>query len=155
MNWECLPPKIEKALPGYELTSDKTRVQLTWLHQHLSQQYWCKGIPKALLKQAIEHSWCLSVFHEKQQVGFARVISDYSTFAYLADVFIAPEHRGKGLARWMIDSFTLCPELPQLQKWLLLTASSQAVYEKSGFRPIAYPDAFMEIRGVSRYQLAD
>lgn len=151
MNKECWPPYLNERRGEYELSSEKERIQFDWLHQQLKHQYWCEGLPTSILQAAIEHSWCVSVFHQHQQVGFARLISDYATFAYLADVYVAPEHRRQGLAHWMISSFTESSELPHLQKWLLLTASAQKVYEKSGFKPIAYPNAFMEIRGVSNY----
>ncbi|MBD1391036.1 GNAT family N-acetyltransferase [Neiella sp. HB171785] len=149
------PPCLYQRRNGFELTSDPSRIQFDWLHRQLAQQYWCENIPADILRTAITHSWCVSVFAEDarhQQVGFARLVTDYASFGYLADVYVAPSFRGKGIARWMVDAFVQCPELPQLQKWLLITADGHDIYKGVGFKPVAYPHAFMEIRGVSDYQ---
>lgn len=148
------PPCLFERRNGMVLTSDPARIRFDWLHDKLAQQYWCENIPADVLRTAIAHSWCVSVFADDarhQQIGFARVVTDYASFAYLADVYVAPSFRRQGIARWMVSAFVNCPELPQLQKWLLVTANSQSVYQSVGFEPISYPHAFMEIRGVSDY----
>jgi GNAT superfamily N-acetyltransferase len=90
------------------------------------------------------HSLSMGIFQEQCQVGFGRAVTDRSTFAYLADVFVLPEHRGRGLGKWLVDCFMEHPELQGLRRWLLATADAHALYSRAGFVPLKVPDKWME-----------
>ena len=146
-------PSISGRTPAfYEVTSDRTRLDVGAIHDFLSRAYWSAGIPRALVERAIENSLCFGVFHDKEQVGFARVITDKATFAYLADVYILPEHRGKGLSRRLMEEIVKHPDLQGLRRMLLATRDAHGLYAKFGFRPLAAPDRIMEIHNPSVYR---
>lgn len=115
------------------------------VHQFLSQSYWCEGIPKSVLQKAIDNSLCFSVFHSKRQIGFARIISDFATFAYLADVFILEDERGKGLSKWLMKFIMSHPHLQHLRRFTLATADAHGLYKQFGFASPAKPERMMEI----------
>jgi len=135
----------------YEITCDKARLDTGAIHSFLSQSYWSPGIPRAIVERAIANSLCFGVLHESQQVGFARVVTDKATFAYLADLYILPEHRGKGLARRLMDQLIRHPDLQGLRRMLLATRDAHALYAKFGFRPLAAPERFMEVHNPNAY----
>lgn len=130
---------------GYVLSTDANRVDLSLVHAYLSREsYWAKGVPEAVMRKAIENSLCFGLYHDDGQVGFARVVSDCATFAYLADVFVVESHRGKGLATWMLDEILSDPRLQGLRRWMLATADAHALYLPYGFKALADPSRFME-----------
>jgi len=139
-------------MTSYEITCDRTRLDIGAIHDFLSQAYWSAGIPRAVVERAIENSLCFGVFHDEHQVGFARVITDKATFAYLADVYILSEHRGKGLSRRLIQEIIQHPDLQGLRRMLLATRDAHGLYEKFGFKPLAAPDRIMEIHDPSVYR---
>jgi len=118
---------------------------LNVVHGFISQSYWAKGIPRRLIEKMIKHSLCFGVYQRRTQVGFARVISDFTTFAYLADVFVLPEHRGKGLSKALVATVLAHPDLQGLRRWMLVTLDAQGLYEQFGFRRVAQPERHMEI----------
>ena len=132
-------------MSAYEVTSDKLRFDVDAIHAFLSQTYWATGIPRTTVERAIENSVCFGVLHAGAQVGFARMITDKATFAYLSDVYVLEAHRGKGLARLIMDAVQLHPDLQGLRRMLLATRDAHGLYEKYGFKPLAAPERVMEI----------
>jgi len=130
---------------GYLISSDPARLDLQVIHGFIAQSYWAKAIPKPLVERMISNSLCWGVYHEAAQVGFARVITDKATFAYLADVFILPEHRGKGLSKALVATIVAHPELQGLRRWMLVTVDAHGLYEQFGFKTVAQPERHMEI----------
>jgi GNAT superfamily N-acetyltransferase len=134
-----------------EIDTDKSRLDVPLIHGFLTSSYWAKGIPVDVVRRSIEGSLCFGVYDGGRQVGFARVISDYATFAYLADVFVVESHRGRGLSKRLMASIMGHPQLQQLRRWLLATRDAQSLYEQSGFRPLAKPERFMELHNPAVY----
>jgi GNAT superfamily N-acetyltransferase len=133
-------------MPAYEITCDKTRLDVDAIHAFLSHTHWSPGIPRAVVERAIANSLCFGVLDHGQQVGFARVVTDKATFAWLTDVYVLPAHRGKGLARRLMEQIVQHADLRGLRRMLLATRDADALYAKFGFRPLAAPDRMMEIR---------
>jgi len=129
----------------YLITTDPARVDLDVVHPTLAASYWATGIPRELVARSIEHSLPFSLFHAGHQIGFARIISDYTTFAYLADVFVLPEHRGRGLGVWLMEVVVAHPTLQGLRRWVLLTRDAHGLYRKVGFKELSAPDRYMEL----------
>jgi ribosomal protein S18 acetylase RimI-like enzyme len=129
----------------FHIATANDRMDLDVIHGFLHDSYWAQGIPRATVEKSIRNSLCFGLFHRETQVGFARVISDYATFAYLADVFLLPEYRGRGLAKWLMECIMSHPELEGLRRWLLVTRDAHGLYRKSGFQPLAHPERLMEI----------
>ena len=127
-------------------------LDLEVIHGFIAQSYWAKDIPKPLVERTIKNSLCWGVYHQASQVGFARVITDKATFAYLADVFILPEHRGKGLSKALVATILAHPDLQGLRRWMLITADAQGLYEQFGFKPVPHPERHMEIHRPGMYE---
>jgi GNAT superfamily N-acetyltransferase len=141
------------ALPeGYFISSDPALLNLEVIHGFIAQSYWAKAIPRPLVERMISNSLCWGVYHPAAQVGFARVITDKTTFAYLADVFILPEHRGKGLSRALVATILAHPDLQGLRRWMLITADAQGLYEPFGFKAVSHPERHMEIHRPGMYE---
>lgn len=128
----------------YEIDTDKARLDRPLIHRFLARSHWAKGIPMAVLERAIEHSLAFGIYRDGKQVGFARVVSDHATFAYLADVFVIPDERGKGLGRWLVESMLAHPELQGLRRWLLGTRDAHGLYRRCGFTEPPSPFSFLE-----------
>ena len=139
---------------GYSISTDWALFDLEVIHDFLSQTYWSKKIPKPLVERMMKNSLCFGIYHHKSQVGFARIISDLSTFAYLADVFVLPEHRGKGLSKALVATILAHPELQGLRRWMLITLDAQGLYDQFGFKPIAHAERHMEIHRSGLYEQA-
>jgi GNAT superfamily N-acetyltransferase len=138
---------------GYELSTDPARLQPAVVHDYLTHHsYWAKGIPPETVRRSLENSLCFGLYRGEAQVGFARVVSDGATFAYLADVFVLPDHRGRGLSKWLVESILAHPGLQGLRRWMLGTADAHGLYAQFGFTPLAAPDRFMEIARPGIYQ---
>ena len=130
----------------FTITTDQKDFDFEMLFQYLSKEsYWAERIPMSVLKKAVSNSMSFALFFKKEQIGFARVITDYSTFGYLADVFIIHEYRGQGLSRWLMDYILAHPELQGFRRWLLATRDAHGLYAKYGFTPLSKPDRMMEI----------
>jgi len=128
------------------ISIDRAEVDLAVVHAFLSQEaYWSKNIPRDVVEKSIENSYCFSAFINGVQVGFARVVTDAATFAYLADVFVLPEFRGRGISKKLMQSVQSHPELQGLRRWMLMTADAHKLYESYGFSALAKPDRAMEI----------
>jgi GNAT superfamily N-acetyltransferase len=126
------------------MSTDRQRIDIAAVHAFLTQSYWSPGIPRGVVERAIENSLCFGVYLGAQQVGFARVITDKATFAYLADVFIIESHRGKGLSKWLMEFVTAHEELQGLRRFLLATKDAHALYAKFGFEALGNPSRIME-----------
>ena len=134
------------ARDGYRLSFAPEDIDAQAAHAFLRTAYWCEGIPFALLERAIAHSLCIALHAEGEgQVGFARVVTDRTTFAYLCDVYVLDAHRGRGLATWMIEALLAHPDLQGLRRFLLFTKDAHALYAGHGFAPLATPQRGMEI----------
>jgi GNAT superfamily N-acetyltransferase len=128
----------------YLISTDKQKLDVTVIHTFLSQSYWANNVPVEVLRQAIDHSLNFGVYKGDQQVGFARVITDYATFAYVADVFILEGFRGQGLSKWLMQSLVDHPQLQGLRRWLLFTRDAHGLYQQVGFTPPKWPERVME-----------
>jgi GNAT superfamily N-acetyltransferase len=130
----------------YSISTERERLDLDIVHKFLSEEaYWSPGVPRDVVEHSIENSLCFGLYHGAQQVGFARVVTDRATTAYLADVFVLSEHRGRGLGVWLVETVFSHPDLQGLRRFLLGTADAHALYERYGFRP-ADPTRMMERR---------
>ena len=129
---------------GYEISDDKDRLDLDVIHAFLVQSYWSTGIPRGVVERAIEGALCFGIYRSGRQVGFARVITDCATFAYLADVFVLEGHRGKGLAREMLRVVFAQPQLQGLRRFMLATRDAHRLYQEFGFSALSKPDRIME-----------
>lgn len=136
------------------ISTNRADVNLDVVHTFLSQEaYWSKNIPRAIVEKSIENSYCFSAFLQDRQIGFARVVTDAATFAYLADVFVLPEFRGHGISKKLMQSVQSHPELQGLRRWMLMTADAHKLYESYGFSALAKPDRAMEISKPDIYLL--
>jgi len=129
----------------YEISTDRARIDMGMVHEFLTNSYWAKEIPLEMVRRSIENSISFGVYHGQQQVGFARIISDQATFAYLADVFISPAYRGRGLSQWLMECIVSHPDLQGLRRWMLATQDAHGLYAKFGFTPIKSSESWMEI----------
>ncbi|HZB93442.1 MAG TPA: GNAT family N-acetyltransferase [Stellaceae bacterium] len=136
----------------YEIDTDKARLDLAVVHRFLAASHWAKGLPMAVLARAIRHSLAYGLYRGGRQIGFARVVTDRATFAYLADVFVLPEERGRGLGRWLIETILADPQLQSLRRWLLGTRDAQGLYARCGFGAPPPPFAFMERLDAGLYE---
>ncbi|MBS1518239.1 MAG: GNAT family N-acetyltransferase [Bacteroidetes bacterium] len=129
----------------YLISSENSRLDLKVIQNYLSNSYWAKNRPLKITKKSIANSLCFGLYYKKEQVGFARVITDKATFAYLADVFILEPHRGKGLSKWMMNVILEYGELKNLRRWFLATRDAHGLYKKFGFHALSEPEKIMEM----------
>ena len=119
----------------YLISTDKALLDVGMIHSYLAgKSYWATNIPRELVEKSIRHSLCFGVYHQKKQIGFARLITDHATVAYLGDVFILEAYRGRGLSKWLIASIHDHPELQGLRRWLLATKDAHGLYEQFGWK---------------------
>ena len=128
----------------YAITTDLSRLDLGAIHGFLKDLYWARGVPREVVERSVENSLCFGLYRGDEQAGFARVTTDRATFAYLADVFVLEEHRGRGLGKWLMEVVLSHPELRGLRRWMLATADAHGLYQRYGFRGLASPEIFME-----------
>ena len=139
------PPTIVESRRGeFTVSSDPARVDVDAVHAFLSRSYWASGIARELVVRAIAGSIPFGVYDGARQVGFARVVTDRATFAYLADVYVLEEYRGRGLSAWLMETILSHPELQGLRRFLLATRDAHGLYAKFGFTPLGDPSRFME-----------
>jgi GNAT superfamily N-acetyltransferase len=135
----------------YTITDRRDDLDVDTIHGFLRESYWAKGIPRAIVEKAVANSLCFGLYHHTRQIGFARVVTDQATFAYLADVFVLPEYRGQGLGKWLIACVRSHPELQGLRRWLLATLDAHGLYEQHGFIALRKPEVIMEINDPEIY----
>lgn len=132
---------------GYSISTDKQLLDVDSVYYLLvNESYWAKGMPEDVFKRAVENSMCFGIYKDKATVGFARVVTDKATSAYICDVFIRAEHRGHGLGKWLIHTIKSHPELQGLRRWSLATKDAHGLYAQFGFVPFAEPNLWMEIK---------
>ncbi len=136
----------------FRTSTDPALLQIDVIHGFLVESYWARNIPKHIVEHSIKHSLNFGLYDARQQVAFARVITDYATFAYLADAFVLPEYRGRGLAKWLLECVTLHPQLQGLRRWALATLDAHGLYEQYGFTCLKRPEIFMERHDADIYQ---
>jgi GNAT superfamily N-acetyltransferase len=127
----------------YLISTDKRKLQIKVIHGFLVNAYWSKGISRERIKKAIHGSLCFGVYNGSRQIGFARVLTDFAGFGYLADVFIVEEYRGLGLSKWLMKNILNHPELRDLKTWMLATRDAHGLYAKFGFENLKEPQKFM------------
>ena len=138
--------QTQQFLGEYEISTDAHRLNLEVIHNFLAKEsYWSPGIPRAVVERAVKNSLCFGVYHRTAQVGFARVVTDKSTFALLADLFIRSTHRGKGLSKWLMRCVVGHEDLQDLRRLLLLTSDAHGLYRQFGFKELGNPSRFMEV----------
>jgi GNAT superfamily N-acetyltransferase len=130
---------------SFSVTADRSRMDVDAVHAFLTRSFWATGISRELVAKSIDHSLCFGVFDDDVQVAFARVVTDYSTYAYLCDVYVLEEYRGKGLSKWMMEHVMMHPELQGLRRFQLVTRDAHGLYTQFGFAPPAHPERQMEI----------
>lgn len=136
----------------YEISTDPQRLDVAAVHAYLTQSYWSPGIPRAVVERTIANSLCFGLYCGAEQVGFARVVTDRATFAYLADVFILDPHRGKGLSKWLMEFIKGHEDLQGLRRFMLATKDAHGLYRQFGFTELANPSRMMEILQPNVYQ---
>jgi N-acetylglutamate synthase-like GNAT family acetyltransferase len=129
----------------YSISTDRSRLDREVIHAFLRESYWARGISREVVDRSIENALCFGLYEGAQQIGFARIISDFVTFAYLADVFVLEAHRGRGLGQWLMEVIRAHPELQGLRRWMLATKDAHGLYRKFGFLPLEKPERIMEI----------
>lgn len=130
---------------AFSLSSEQQDQQPERIHAYLTRSYWAAGISLELVKRCLQGSLCFGVFHEGAQVAFARVVTDRASFAYLCDVYVLEEYRGRGLAKWLLQAVTARPDLQGLRRFTLATRDAHGLYAQFGFKPPQKPDMLMEI----------
>jgi GNAT superfamily N-acetyltransferase len=135
------------------VSTSRERLSLDVVHSFLTNCYWAKGIPREMVARSIEHSLCFGIYEGGgAQVGFARVVSDFATVAYLGDVFVLESHRGRGLSKWLMQCVTQHPALQNLRRWILLTRDAHGLYSQFGFTPVNAPERYMELHRPNVYE---
>ena len=143
---------MEWTKDDFLITTDKNKVDALYVHQFLTGSYWAEEIPLETVERSIKGSLCFSVVYLNHQVGFARVITDEATFAYLADVFIDENFKGKGLSKWLMEVIMNYPSLQGLRRFLLATRDAHGLYKQFGFEPLKNADRWMEIHKPNIYK---
>ena len=128
----------------YTISTNRERLDLNVIHGFLTQSYWAAGVPMEIVKRSIENSLPFGLYDNDRQIGFARVITDYATFAYLADVFVLEDARGAGLGKWLVAAIISHPELQGLIRWMLATRDAHGLYRRVGFESLKQPGRWME-----------
>jgi GNAT superfamily N-acetyltransferase len=144
---------VESRRGEFVVSTDRARLDLDVIHEFLTNCYWAKGIPRDVVQRSIEHSLCFGVYDGSGvQVGFARVVSDFATVAYLGDVFVLESHRRRGLSKWLMECIMQHAALHGLRRWILLTRDAHGLYEQFGFTPVKSPERYMELHRADVYE---
>jgi GNAT superfamily N-acetyltransferase len=135
----------------FEISTDAARLDVPAVHSFLTASYWAKGIPLPVVERSVRNSICFGIYRGHEQVGFARVITDRATFAYLADVYVVAGFRGRGLAKWLMRCILTHPDLQGLRRWSLVTRDAHQLYQAFGFQPLQAPERWMEMHDPQVY----
>ena len=147
---------VESRRGEFLISTDRARLDLDLVHGFLTNCYWAKGIPRETVERSIEHALCFGVYDSSgAQVGFARVISDFATIAYVGDVFVLDTYRGRGLGRWLMECITQHPALQGLRRWILTTRDAHGLYSRVGFAPVKFPERYMELHDPQVYEIRE
>jgi len=146
--------RFERRRGEFLVSSDRSRLDVDMIHSFLTNCYWAKGIPRETVERSIEHALCFGIYDGNgAQVGFARVISDFATVAYLGDVFVLESHRERGLGKWLMDCIMQHHALQGLRRWILLTRDAHGLYRQFGFTPLKTADRYMELHRPDVYEI--
>jgi GNAT superfamily N-acetyltransferase len=138
---------------GYTISTDQEKLNVDAVFTYLSKEsYWAAGIPRDVVERSLHSSLCFGLYHDNAQVGLTRVVTDYATMAYIGDVYVLPEHRGRGLSKWMIECVLAHPELAHLRRWILVTRDAHELYRKYGFTNLRRPEGYMELHNPDTYK---
>jgi GNAT superfamily N-acetyltransferase len=140
---------------NYFISTNKEKLDIDTIYNYIAfESYWAQGIPKTIVEKSIEGSLCFGLYKNNEQIGFARLVTDKATFAYLADVFVLPEYRGKGLSKWLMQTIHAHPELQTLRRWMLATRDAHGLYEQSGWTKLTPDDSelFMQKHNADVYR---
>lgn len=129
----------------FTINTDLSQLDIPFIHSYLTRSYWAEGIPIETVQKAIDGSVCFGVYHQGKQVGFARVVTDTATFAYLADVFIIEDYRGKGLSKWLMKVIMQHESVQGLRRFMLATRDAHGLYKQFGFAEVTNPERLMQI----------
>jgi N-acetylglutamate synthase-like GNAT family acetyltransferase len=147
------PGIVEYRQGDFVVSTDRARVRLDVVHGFLTNCYWARGIPREVVRRSIEKALCFGIYDAGgAQVGFARVITDFATFAYLGDVFVLETHRGRGLSKWLMECIVAHPDLQGLRRWILLTRDAHGLYAQFGFTPVKAAERYMELHQPDIYE---
>ena len=135
-----------------EISTDPTRIDIDAVHAYLTRAYWCEGVSKDLLAKAIAGSLCFALLDGDRQIGFARVVTDRATFAYLCDVYVLDDYAGQGLGKRLMQEVQSHPDLQVLRRFVLVTRDAHGLYNQFGFKPLANPNSYMEIHHQNIYK---
>ena len=143
---------VEAARGRFRITTDVQAFDVDAIHAYLTRSFWAAGISKALVEKSLRDSLSFGLFDDKKQIGFARMVTDRATFAYLCDVYVLEEYRGQGLGKWLMDEVMAHPDLQGLRRIMLVTRDAHGLYERHGFTPPHHPERHMEIFRPGLYQ---
>jgi GNAT superfamily N-acetyltransferase len=137
----------------FTVSTDRARLDLDVVHGYLKDSYWAHGIPREIQARSIKNSLCFGLYIRGRQIGFARVVSDFATYAYLGDVFLLDAFRGQGLGKWLMECILRDPRLQGLRRWSLVTRDAHGLYSQFGFTPLKSPERYMEMHNPNVYRL--
>ena len=129
----------------FTISAEREKLDIDVIHTFLTNSYWAEGISKDVIRKSIEGSLCFGIYDDDKQIGFARMITDKATFAYLADVFVIEEYQGRGLSKWLIENIMSHPDLQGLRRMMLATRDAHGLYSKFGFEPLTHAERWMQI----------
>jgi len=134
---------LETQKDNYTISTDPARLDIDAIAAMLTRAYWAQGRTREMIARYVQHSLVFGIYHENKQIGLARIVSDYTTFAWLCDVFIHEEHRGKGLGKWLMETIHSHPDLQGLRRWILATRDAHGLYEQFGWTLLDHPERWM------------
>lgn len=143
---------VQESRDGFLISTDPGRLDIDAIHAYLSRSYWAANIPKDVVERSVRGSLCFGLYTGEAQIGFARVITDRATFAYLADVYVLEDYRGRGLSKWLMRVIMSHPDLQGLRRFVLVTRDAHGLYQQFGFRAVAKPELYMEIVDADVYR---
>jgi GNAT superfamily N-acetyltransferase len=139
-----MPHLIEAHRNGLTISTDPRRLNLDTICDFLAQSYWAQTRSRKTIKRSLRHSLIFAVYDQERQVAMARLVSDYATFAWLCDVFVQPDYRGRGIGKWLMETIQAHPDLQGLKRWMLATRDAHGLYDQYGFTPLHTPERWME-----------
>ena len=134
---------LETQKEFYTISTDPARLDIDAITDMLTRAYWAQGRTREMIARYVQHSLVFGIYHSEKQIGLARIVSDYTTFAWLCDVFIHEDHRGKGLGKWLMETIHGHPDLQGLRRWLLATRDAHGLYEQFGWTLLDHPERWM------------
>jgi GNAT superfamily N-acetyltransferase len=144
---------FEQQRGEFLISTDPARLDLDVIHKFLTNCYWARGVPREVVARSMERALCFGIYDGRgAQLGFARVISDFATIAYVGDVFVLESHRGGGLGKWLMECIVQHPALQNLRRWILTTRDAHGLYAQVGFTPVKSPERYMERHDPNVYE---